>query len=723
VSRVYVVEADEAAALELAEVLRSAGLDVCGGAGAADEAYAQVLALQPDLLIVDVHLAGGASGIALVERLRLQCDVPVIFLTAHADAESTARAARTTPSGFLRKPFDATVLRTHVELALARRRAEFARRQYETALRVLSTELHEHSGRAFFEESARRLAEIAGVEVGFVAVPVDDEKMRLRTLAFVVDGVPQPDLEYRSPGTPCEPVVLEGAPNVVPENVLACYPADADLVTLRAESYAGVPLRAAAGQIIGHVGVIGRRRLDCEPILAILTLFALRIAAELQRQRVERERDALRERMHRSQKLEALGTLAGGIAHDFNNLLATIAANAELARAEAPAAVAERIDEITTAAARARALVRQILTFGRQRPPQVERVQVEAVAAEVVRQLAASAPPGATVTLDAAPELPAIDGDPTQVHQVLMNLGTNALQALGGAGGGVRVALDVDAPADASHPARGERGPAWLRIRVIDDGEGMDEATAARAFEPFFTTKGVGKGTGLGLSVTHGVVTAHGGTVDFHSVPGRGTTFTVRLPVPPGAPTGPAPAPTGPAPAPTRTTDGEGAGAQDRARAPSPPPGEERAARSARVLLVDDEAALQRVHRQMLARLGHAPSTFDDPRAALDALRADPCAYDVVVTDLNMPGMNGLELAREVRRLRPSLPVLLISGHLAVDDDALGDAGVRFVLEKPYTSAELGAMLQRVLAPAEPRAGADATGPEGSAPKAPARSA
>ncbi len=385
------------------------------------------------------------------------------------------------------------------------------------------------------------------------------------------------------------------------------------------------------------------------------------------RVRAETERARLEDQLRHAQKMESLGTLAGGIAHDFNNLLAVILGSVELARTEvAPTEpVAERLDAIRVASSRATELVKQILAFSRQQPTLRSVTRVESVVEEAARLLRATLPAGIQIVLEVAGDVPLVFVDPTQIHQVLMNLGTNAWHAIGPATG--NVTLRLDAVALETPPAAGLAPGRYARMQVVDNGEGMDASTLARIFEPFFTTKGVGKGTGLGLAVAHGIVAGHGGAITVESERGRGTTFSVYLPE-----AAEAPGPTEP----VRKVARRGAG---------------------RVLLVDDEEPLVRIGTRILQRQGYEVTGFIRPADALAAVRAAPHLFDVVVTDQNMPEMGGLDLARAIAAMRPDLPIVMVSGHRVFSEEELAAANVRHHLGKPYTIDALGEIVEAAL--------------------------
>jgi PAS domain S-box-containing protein len=385
-----------------------------------------------------------------------------------------------------------------------------------------------------------------------------------------------------------------------------------------------------------------------------------------------RETKRLEAQLRQSQKMEAIGTLAGGIAHDFNNILGAIIGNLELARYELPAGhgVEARLEEIATASRRAMALVRQILAFGRQNEMTKRAIRLQDVVEEAVALLRSTISANVELVVRKAPDVPNVTADATQVHQILMNLCTNAWQAMGGKAGRITIALSTaraeTIPETTIHGA--VPPPRWARLEVIDDGPGMEAEVVQRIFDPFFTTKAPGEGTGLGLSVVHGIVREHGGFIRVDSKPGQGTRFEVLLP--------------GVEATADETAVPEAAVAQGRGR---------------RVLYLDDEESLVRMIEALLGRFGYRVSGFTRPGEAFAALRRDPRAFDAVLTDQNMPGVSGLEVAQIVTSIRADLPVILTSGHVPehLEQDATA-AGVREILQKPCTIPELCAALERV---------------------------
>jgi PAS domain S-box-containing protein len=387
------------------------------------------------------------------------------------------------------------------------------------------------------------------------------------------------------------------------------------------------------------------------------------------------ERKRAEEAQRRSQRIEALGRLAGGIAHDFNNILLAITGNARLALAElspdtpASSPLKASVLEIEKASARAADLVHRILSFSRQHEPRREVLALHQPVEEAVQLLRATLPAMIEIRTRFYDEAPAVLADSTQIHQIVMNLVTNAAYAIGMRAGRIDIAVDA-CPAPANSAAADDVAPGrYACLTVRDDGAGMDRATLERIFDPFFTTKPAGQGTGLGLSVVHGIVRSHQGTVAVESEPGKGSMF--RLYFPAAAESAPAGAIAAVSP-----TRGEGQ----------------------RVLYVDDEEALVYLTSRVLERMGYEVVGFSDPVAALETFRENPAGFDVVVTDLSMPGMSGFHFARALLQLRPDLAVLMTSGYVRPEDREEARAlGVRELILKPDTIDELGLALARVL--------------------------
>ena len=434
-------------------------------------------------------------------------------------------------------------------------------------------------------------------------------------------------------------------------------------------------LTASGKELAVEVSVSFERHADGETT----TVFARDLTG---RKKAEAHRNELEAQLRESQKMQAVGTMAGGIAHDFNNILGAILGNVELAKADCgpDSPVLESLLEIDKAGRRARDLVRQILTFSRNEPPQRTTVNLAEVVHDTERLLRVTLPPAIELHMHLSPGLPDLLADATQVEQALLNLCTNAVHAIGAERGIIQVDAAQVQPDHRLCERLGLAPTAYVALSVRDNGPGMDAALLGRIFEPFFTTKPVGQGTGLGLAVVHGVMRTHEGAVDVHSAPGHGSRFTLYFPVATDHDTAAAalPLPTAPAaPAPV-----EQAGAQ----------------RSHHVMYVDDDEALVFLVQRLLRRRGYQVSGFTDPHEATAALRADPTRYDLLVTDYNMPGFCGVDLVREARHIRPDLPVALASGYVTAEiEQAAMAEGARALIHKPNDVEELCATVDRLV--------------------------
>jgi PAS domain S-box-containing protein len=383
------------------------------------------------------------------------------------------------------------------------------------------------------------------------------------------------------------------------------------------------------------------------------------------------ERKSLEEQLRQAQKMEAIGALAGGIAHDFNNLLTPILGFAEILQSDFPPESLARqgLDQIISASTKAKELVKQILTFSRQQPHEPRPVQIHPIAHEAVNLLRASIPKSIDIKTH-LPKCGHILGDPGQIHQVIMNLGTNAYHAMRDSGG----VLSIDVKAVTIGPDRPlpdvEIEPGrYVRLGVSDTGIGMDENIKSRIFDPYFTTKKAGEGTGLGLAVVHGIVKHHRGHITVYSEPGRGTTFHVYFPA--------------------VSAQGNSVAAPDAAKIPR---GDES------ILIVDDEKPILQLQRSLLESLGYRVTAVSDGTEALRRFAARPDEFDLVITDMTMPGMNGAVLSREMLRLRKDLPIILCTGFSElIDEDKARALGIRRYVMKPIIRAEIAEVIRELL--------------------------
>jgi len=389
-----------------------------------------------------------------------------------------------------------------------------------------------------------------------------------------------------------------------------------------------------------------------------------------QKKQAEKENQKLATRLQQAQKMEAIGTLAGGIAHDFNNILTAVLGYTELAADETEdgTLLHNNLQEVLTAGNRAKDLVKQILAFSRQADQELKPIQIDLIVKEAVKLIRASLPSTIEIELNLASKSATL-ADPTQIHQVLMNLCTNAHHAMSENGGVLTVSLnDVSIDNGFERRKLDLATGGYLCLQVQDTGQGMPEEVRARIFDPFFTTKARDKGTGMGLAVVHGIVKSHGGAITAHSRPGKGTSFAVYFPIIAGEVKK------------TTATD-------------TPlPSGDER------ILLVDDEKTLVDLGRQMLERLGYHVVCRTSSIEALELFKNRPDRFDLVITDMTMPNLTGDRLAGQIMSIRPDIPVILCTGFSEqISEESARKIGIREFILKPLVMDKLATAVRAVL--------------------------
>jgi len=400
-------------------------------------------------------------------------------------------------------------------------------------------------------------------------------------------------------------------------------------------------------------------------------LVRLQIATDISRIKdLEKESLRIQAQLQQAQKMEAIGTLAGGIAHDFNNILSAVIGYTEIALADVPEDTSQHrnLQEVLKAGSRARDLVKQILTFSRQTEQELKPIKINQIVRESLNLLRASLPTTVKISQDILSDS-AVLADPTQIHQVIMNLCTNAAHALRAKGGQLKIDLSdvvLDGRFIEQHPYLSPG--VYIKLRVIDTGHGMEKAIVDRIFDPFFTTKERGEGTGMGLAVVLGIIKSHGGTITVESEMARGSTFNVFLPVI------------------MREVDPEA-----RTKAPIPTGSE-------RILFIDDEKSLVDLGQQILERLGYKVTIRTSSVEALELFMEQPGKFDLVITDMTMPNMTGDDLAGKLMNIRADIPVILCTGYSErISRDRAHDLGIKEFILKPIVMRELAKTVRGVL--------------------------
>ena len=381
----------------------------------------------------------------------------------------------------------------------------------------------------------------------------------------------------------------------------------------------------------------------------------------------------LEEQLSQAQKMEAIGTLAGGIAHDFNNILSGIIGYSQLIQREVPvdSAAGQDIIEVINAGKRAADLVRQILTFSRKTESNRLPLSPHLLVKEALKLLHATLPTTISIEEDIDPACGTILADPTNIHQVVVNLCTNALHAMSNEKGTLGVSLQRCEVSESDLKGENNVSPGpFIVLSVSDTGSGMEQGTIDHIFQPYYTTKEVGTGTGLGLAVIHGIVQDAQGFIRVKSKPEEGSTFTVYLPI-------------------LQAKDGARDESVDTAH---PPGGNER------ILVVDDEAFLVRVTQRQLENLGYHITSTTDSKDALEKIRTNPDGFDLLITDQTMPGLTGAELATAVKEIKPTLPIILCTGHSSVlSQEQSQTYGMARYIGKPIIGNELSNTIREVL--------------------------
>jgi PAS domain S-box-containing protein len=525
------------------------------------------------------------------------------------------------------------------------------RKRVEEALRAAALAVSTHESASVFAELVRSLATILRVDAAMIAVFVDGDSTRMRTLAARLDGNALRNFEYPLAGSPCREVIGRDF-RYVGSGVNREFPPGTLFSAKGMDSYAALPLTGVNGRPLGLIAAMDRAPMrDAALAEAMLKIFAVRAAAEIERTLGEAQ-------LRQSQKMEAIGHLTGGIAHDFNNLLTSIMGYVALAAERVTGAdpkLATYLDQATASCLRARDLIQQMLTFSRGGRGDPQVIALAPRIGEALRLLRASLPATVAMRMDLDDDAPPVLLDPVQLEQVLMNLVINARDAMRSSGE-LRVTLRKAAAAAACTSCRTPFGGEWVELVVADTGPGIPPDVQERMFEPFFTTKDTGNG--LGLAAVLGIVRAHGGGLRVVSAPGEGTRMQVLWPAAVTAPL----------------------------QAVSVP------SASQTVLVIDDEDLVRDVVARMVEELGYATVTARDGKDGLAMLEQHQ--VDAVLVDLSLPQMSGADVVAAMRARRPDLPLIVCSGY---DRDGRGPVAADAFLPKPFRIESLQRTLAKLL--------------------------
>ncbi|OGR06070.1 MAG: hypothetical protein A2511_16510 [Deltaproteobacteria bacterium RIFOXYD12_FULL_50_9] len=390
-----------------------------------------------------------------------------------------------------------------------------------------------------------------------------------------------------------------------------------------------------------------------------------------ERKAAEQEREALQNQLRQAQKMEAIGTLAGGIAHDFNNILTAILGYAEMAQDEisTDSVVHEDMEQVIVASKRARDLIKHILAFSRQVEQNRIPMLMAPILKEAIKLLRASIPANIVIKQAIYQESGSVLADPVQIHQILMNLCTNAVHAMEEKGGTLEIRLeDVTLTEDDTYSLAEIKPGRYARLQVVDNGHGLNQETIKRIFDPYFTTKPVGKGTGLGLSVVHGIIKSYNGAIRVESERNHGSVFSIFIPI------------------------------VEIAEDPASNTSQEIRGGNEKILVIDDEPTITHLIEKILNKLGYQVTTSNKSIEALKTFKTNQQAFDLIITDQAMPGLTGGDLAKEVLRIRPDMPIILCTGYSeTLNEESAKRIGILEYILKPILKQDLALTVRKVL--------------------------
>lgn len=623
-SEILIVEDESIVALDLEARLVRMGYQVVGIAFSGEEAIRLAAQNRPTLVLMDIRLRGGMDGVETAAQIRARYGIPVAYLTAYADEPTLQRAKVTEPLGYLVKPFEERDLRSTIEMALYRIEMERSAKIHVTRLeQVVSTV---PDGVVLLDAQFRILLTNAKARICLAdldATTVDGSLVS-------IGGVPIKDLRSNPRDATWHEISLSGTIPRTFETILT--------------------------PTVSHTAELSLQ--SKEWVLVI---------REVTRERQMQLRAAVQDR------LAAVGQFAAGIAHDFNNILASIMLSPYVIMRYEPnlsPRAKERLGVIADEAKRASNLISQILDFSRASEMETHAVDLRPLLKELSKMLERVLPDNITLKFVYGDDSYVVEGDPTRLHQLMMNLIVNARDAMP-EGGVVAVELTRLSRSEVSLECKSEASE-WIRISVSDTGTGISPDNLSHIFEPFFTTKPIGRGTGLGLAQVYGIVQQHEGCIDVDSLLGRGTTFSVYLP------------------SSQQFSSLEGPlGSAQADLAPG---------RQQTVLLVEDSETVRESLCQVLELLNYRVLTAANGREALAITEQPTAKVDLVVSDLSMPSMGGVEMCRELRRRKNPASVLIFTGYASDETRAELEAlGVTNVIAKPVQISQLVSAVERAL--------------------------
>ena len=667
--------------LALERLLDDIGVEIIR-AESGNQALAKTLNIDFALALIDVQMPD-MDGFETVELLRQQEKtryLPVIFISAIYNEEAhLIKGVETGAVDFVVKPIVPQLLigKVKIILDLYTQKKELEdlaeeRKKRGHIFKLLAKALMGSvDAQDVYESVVEICAAIFKTEHAMVGRIISNEIVE--TSASYINGQIVPPLSYRLKGTPCEDAASKGM-CLIPDNAQTLFPQDQDLVDMGIEGYVGVSVKNSKGEAIGILNAFSSKPLQLPDFASeVLEILAGRTAAVIEQEKAKKTNILLKKRLQQAQKMEAIGTLSGGIAHDFNNILFPLMGFAEMARdsVDEDDPLHSHLDQVMDAANRAKDLVQQILTFSRQSGQEKRSFELCGVITEALKLMRATIPTTIEIQQDIDPNCGMIKADPTQIHQVVMNLCTNAYHAMRENGGTLTVSLNTTEelldPAVAK--TLGIKPGKYIKLEICDTGIGMEKSILDKIFDPYFTTKLQGEGTGLGLSVVHGIIKRDKGAITVSSEPGKGTAFQVFFPQ-----------------------------ILQRTRSPEKaseamiPTGNEH------IFFIDDEETICRMMCLMLERLNYRVTCCQSPVDALEIFKEQPDQFDMIITDMTMPEMTGVQLAKKILKLKQNIPILLCTGFSELTDhEKAKTEGITGYLMKPVSKKDLAIIIRKTL--------------------------
>ena len=672
---ILIVEDEAITAKAIGSTLQQMGYQISSivdtGLGAIDA----VAKNQPDLILMDIHLKGDMDGIEAAEKITSMAGVPIIFLTAYAEGSKIERAKSLLPFGYMLKPVQDRDLRISIEMALFAARAQKTNEIRQKAILDLF-EMKNASTKEILDYTLKMCQAVTHSNLSFIGLMSDDEAtMYIHSWskkAMEQCAIPDKPKEFpvsesglwgevirqRQPIMVNDYRISSGAKKGLPEGHVAI------------DNFMSVPV-FENGKIVCIAAAANKEENYTNIDIQELKLLLDSTWQIIKQKRYEAENKILEKQFLHTQKMEAIGTLAGGIAHDFNNILQPIIGYAQMGIDGINDSVLNHryYSQILTASNRAKDLVQQILMFSRQSDQDLKPLELQFIIKEVIQFLRSSLPTSINIQTHIDKNCGLVEANATQIHQVIMNLVSNAYHSMQHKGGELQIRLrPVDITPDEALDRDLSPG-SYVCLSVSDTGEGMDQSLIDRVFDPYFTTKEKGKGTGLGLATVMGIVKGHNGHIQLSSDLGIGTTFHIFFP----------------------TTTKETA--QKTSEKPKLiPTGNEK------ILLVDDEYSVVELQRDMLEPLGYDITMRTSSIDAYEAFKANPGRFDLVVTDMTMPNMTGDLMVERMLNINPNLPIILCTGfNELINEERAKKIGIRAFMMKPFTQFELANTIRQVL--------------------------